>query len=99
MPKSKDKDTGWVARANGRLRPDEIDQYGRTNDVSVTWGDTQGTALANIAATGLAGPFHAAKVEKIIQKQGRVMPSPLPNNPEHCNLFGVYEKDFYNLFS
>jgi len=47
----------------------------------------------------LAGPFHAAAVIKIIQKGGRVMPSPLRGNPNHCNLFGLYVKDFNNLFS
>lgn len=93
-----DKQDGWVARAAGALREDEkIDD--RTNDVSVTWGATRDAAVANVGATGLAEPFHAAAVTKIIQKGGRVMPSPLRGNSNHCNLFGLYVKDFNNLFS
>ena len=98
MPKDKDKEDGWVARAAGQLRNDELFDL-RTNNVSVTWGATRQAALTNIAATGLAGPFHAAEVKKINQKQGRVMPSSVPGNPNHCNLFGLTVKDFNNLFS
>jgi hypothetical protein len=98
MPKMKDNEDGWVTRAAGQLRDDEL-LDGRTNNVSVTWGATRLAALANIAATGLDGPFHAAEVTKINQKQGRVMPSSMPGNPNHCNLFGLTVKDFNNLFS
>lgn len=99
MPHEKDKEDGWVARAKAKLRSDELTSDGRTNDVSVTWGATEQAALANLAATGLAGTHRAAKVEKIKQKGGRVMPSERPNNPNHCSLFGLTEKDFNNLFS
>jgi hypothetical protein len=93
-----DKKDGFVARAAGPLRPQEM-LGDRTNDASVTWGQSKQDALNNLAATGLAGPFHAVEVPKIIQKQGRVMPSPLRGNPNHCNLFGLLVKDFNNLFS
>lgn len=94
-----DKTDGWVARGAGALRSDELTDDGRTNNVSVTWGTNEVAARANLAATGLAGPFHAVEVKKIKQKQGRVMESPLPGNGNHCNLFGLYVKDFNNLFS
>lgn len=98
-----DKEDGWVARAKAQLRRDEMTDDSRTDNVSVTWGDSAQQATARLTAalvgTQLGGDIRVAEVTTIIKNQGRVIHAPVKGNQHHCLLFGLPEKTFNNLFS
>ncbi|MBS4063903.1 hypothetical protein PDL71_04635 [Lacibacter sp. MH-610] len=98
---------GTVVRGlkNANLKPfssEEVDQHGRLTDASVNC--IEGVDDVNQIMAGMQPGLHAfgirtAKVEKIIQKGGRVMKAPVPGNPNHCLIFGLSLTDANNLFS
>jgi hypothetical protein len=98
---------GTVVRGlkNANLRPfdtEVLDEHGRLMEASVNCKE----GVNNVAQImlGMEPAMHQfgiriAKVEKIIQKGGRVMIAPVPGNPNHCQIFGLSLKDANDLFS
>lgn len=98
---------GTVVRGlkNANLKPfssEEVDQNGRLLEASVNC--IEGINDINQIMQGMpvnmrTYGIRTAKVEKIIQKGGRVIIDSLKDNPNHCIIFGLSLTDANNLFS
>jgi rhizosphere induced protein len=93
--------TGFCIRGGDHhhvsFKKEEVDRDNRLTDASVNCNLSRHDAIIGLPAR--FDCYAEATVFQVIQKGGRIIEAPLPENQDHCLLSGITLKDANNLFS